>query len=144
MARGPSRVASAKAVKDRIRRMPRKENWQHEAKELAKKGETLRALRVLHDNGAAQREHLDAHLRWILDNEEQAYEKDRTNVHTGEPTTEPSGEPFSSDTGDGEHGGGEGTALSSNSDEPSEGEDRRSVCSNSSPSGSEEPSGSGD
>lgn len=66
MAKGPWKIASADAVRDRVRRLPKDMPLRIEAKRLVKEdNDTLGALKVLLDTGDVTQEHIDAHERWL-------------------------------------------------------------------------------
>ena len=66
MAKGPWKIASADAVRDRVRRLPKDMPLRIEAKRLVKEdNDTLGALKALLDTGDVTQEHIDAHERWL-------------------------------------------------------------------------------
>lgn len=66
MAKGPWKIASTKAVRDRVRRLPTDIALRREAKRLVKEdNDTLEALKTLLLAGDVTQEHVDAHERWI-------------------------------------------------------------------------------
>lgn len=66
MAKGPWKIASAKSVRDRVRRLPADIPLYREAKRLVKEdNDTRGALLVLLELGDVTQEHIDAHDRWL-------------------------------------------------------------------------------
>lgn len=66
MAKGPWKIASAKQVRDRVRRLPSDMPFRREAKRLLKEeNDTLQALEMLVLSGDVTEEHVEAHRRWL-------------------------------------------------------------------------------
>ena len=66
MAKGPWKIASDKAVRDRVRRLPRDIPIYREAKRLVKEdNDTRGALQLLLELGDITQAHVDAHDRWL-------------------------------------------------------------------------------
>ena len=66
MAKGPWKIASDKAVRDRVRRLPSTLPVYREAKRLVREdNDTRGALLLLKDLGDVTQEHVDAHDRWL-------------------------------------------------------------------------------
>lgn len=66
MAKGPWKIASADAVRDRVRRLSNDTPIYREAKRLVKEdNDTRGALVVLRDMGDLTDEHVEAHERWL-------------------------------------------------------------------------------
>ena len=66
MAKGPWKIASDVAVRDRVRRLPKDLPMYREAKRLVKEdNDTLGALKLLKEMGDITAEHVEAHERWI-------------------------------------------------------------------------------
>lgn len=66
MAKGPWKIASADAVRDRVRRLPKDMPLRLEAKRLAKEdNDTLGALNLLLATGDVTQAHIEAHERWL-------------------------------------------------------------------------------
>jgi hypothetical protein len=66
MAKGPWKTASDKAVRDRVRRLPRDMPLRIEAKRLVKEdNDTLGALKLLLDTGDVTQQHIEAHELWL-------------------------------------------------------------------------------
>ena len=66
MAKGPWKIASDKAVRDRVRRLPRDIPIYREAKRLVKEdNDTRGALQLLLEIGDITQAHVDAHDRWL-------------------------------------------------------------------------------
>ena len=66
MAKGPWKIASDKAVRDRVRRLPKDIPIYREAKRLVKEdNDTRGALQLLLELGDITQAHVDAHDRWL-------------------------------------------------------------------------------
>lgn len=66
MAKGPWKIASADAVRDRVRRLPKDMPLRIEAKRLIKEeNDTLGALNVLITTGDVTQAHVEAHELWL-------------------------------------------------------------------------------
>lgn len=69
MPRGPSRYLSSDSVKDRVRRMKASTPTRQRARQLAREGQTLEAMYVLLSEGDVTVAHVEAHERWLAENE---------------------------------------------------------------------------
>lgn len=68
MARGPWKTASDDAVRRRMRRLSANDPTFAEAKRLvAEDNDTLGALQLLHRTGHLTEAHVDAHKRWLAE-----------------------------------------------------------------------------
>lgn len=66
MAKAPWFIASAKQVRDRVRRLPPDMPLRREAKRLIKEDQDTRgALAALLETGDVTKEHIEAHERWL-------------------------------------------------------------------------------
>lgn len=63
--RGPNRIASDHAVRDRLRRLPADTLARKAAKVLLQRGDTLGALCQLQHEGTINADHVEAHRKWL-------------------------------------------------------------------------------
>lgn len=70
--RGPGRIATDVSVRDRVRRLPRDTAWRREAKRILREdpSATLAALQALLQGGDVTQGHIDAHIRWMNENDQ--------------------------------------------------------------------------
>lgn len=68
MTRGPGRIATAASVRDRVRRLPRTPDSEEAKRVLAEDpSATAEAMDALYRAGLITEAHVEAHLRWIME-----------------------------------------------------------------------------